>query len=82
MNAGWQPVSDDDGNLNVPSSERQVMVFLSGDRSLSAERAIDQGWGIKLGWWDTEKQYWRSGGKIERYVTHWRELPNPPITAQ
>ena len=76
---GWTSVYDEDGNLDVPSTERSVLVFLCGDRERSDYRPDDAGYGLRLGYWDTEKLYWRVSGKPERYVTHWRECPADPV---
>ena len=76
---GWIPAVDEDGNDNLPTTERRVMVFLCGDRGLAAERPEDAGHGLRLGYFDHDKQYWRVHGKIERYVTHWRECPDDPV---
>lgn len=78
----WEQVVDEDGNENLPDSEREVMVFLCGDRKLLDPRPSDAAWGLKLGYYDLDKRYWRVYGKIERYVTHWRELPPEPSSAQ
>jgi len=80
--SGWEPVYDEDENLNVPDTERQVFVFLYGDRKVTDERPEDGEWGLKEGYWDIEKQYWRVGGIPNSSVTHWREEPAPPETAQ
>lgn len=74
----WTPVVDDDGNEDVPDTEREVMVFLCGDRGIRDERPGDASYGLSMGWFDVDKRYWRVRGKIERYVTHWRECPPPP----
>jgi len=75
---GWISIVDEDGNDNLPTTERQVMVFLCGDRELTAKRPEDAGYGLALGYFDHDKQYWRVHGKINWYVTHWRECPDPP----
>lgn len=78
----WQNVEDEDGNQNVPSDERQVLVFLSGDRTINAPRNNDQGWGLRLGYFDHEKRYWRVNGRPEGYVTHWMNEPEEPATTK
>ena len=78
----WEQVVDEDGNDNLPDSERQVMVFLCGDRKLLDTRPDDAAWGLNLGYYDFDKGYWRVHGRPERYVTHWRELPPFPSDAQ
>lgn len=81
--SGWEPVFDEDGNPNVPDDERAVFVFLLGDRPIHAERpGDDAGWGLREGYWDIEKQYWRVSGSPNPYVTHWREQPPPPESAK
>lgn len=80
--SGWESVYDEDGNPNLPNSERSVLVFLCGDRSMSDDRPTDAAWGLAEGYWDIEKQYWRVHGRQNSYVTHWREQPEPPETAQ
>lgn len=79
----WTPAIDVDGNPDVPDTERQVIVFLCGDRKATDPRpSPSAGYGIRFGWFDTEKQSWRVDGKLERFVTHWREVPpNPPLPA-
>lgn len=74
----WEQVVDEDGNDNLPDSERQVMVFLCGDRKILDPRPDDAAWGLNLGYFD---KYWRVYGRPEKYVTHWRELPPPPSSA-
>lgn len=79
---GWNEVCDEDGNENVPDSAREVLVFLCGDRPLSAERPSSAGHGLRLGWFDDEKRFWRVGGTANAFVTHWREVPAPPELTQ
>ena len=74
----WTPFIDSDGNQNPPTDMREVLVFLSGDRTIDAPRDDDAGWGLRLGWYDHDKQYWRVGGRPEGYVTHWMDAPQPP----
>jgi len=77
---GWVSVFDEDGNPNLPTTERQVLVFLCGDRKLTDPRPSDDaGHGLRLGYFDHDKQYWRVHGRSERYVTHWRECPDDPL---
>jgi hypothetical protein len=77
----WEPAIDADGNPSVPDTGREVLVFLSGDRPSTAKRNQDQAWGLRLGWFDFSKNAWRVHGRVEGYVTHWREEPSPPKTA-
>lgn len=85
-NAGteWNDVVDADGNDNVPDSPRQVLVFMCGDRKLTAKRPEDAGWGIRLGWFDSDRHIFHMGGSRQesQYVTHWREVPAPPEAAK
>lgn len=74
----WEPAWDDAGNPNVPSTERELLVFLMGDRSPTAYRPDDAGWGLRLGHWDTDKHCWRVNGVPCSYVTHWMECPPSP----
>lgn len=75
----WIPVFDEDGNPNVPSDERNVMIFLCGDRLVTDPRPENAGYGIGFGYYDYDKGYWRVGGRPNGYVTHWRECPADPI---
>ncbi len=79
--AGWTPVIDEDGNLDAPDNERQVLVFLCGDRTAVDPRPSDKaGYGLRIGYFDTDAFCWRVGGQKEPYVTHWMECPAaPPI---
>lgn len=74
----WISVNDEDGNPNVPTDEREVLVFLCGDRRLTDERPPDAPYGLRQGYFDHDRQYWRVGGSRQPYVTHWREAPSPP----
>jgi len=76
--AEWVSVTDADGNPDVPDDERQVLVFLCGDRRAWDDRPSDAGYGIRQGWYDQDGRYWRAGGTRECYVTHWMESPAPP----
>lgn len=78
----WIPVVDADGNPNLPTDEREVLVFLCGDRGIGDPRPDDAPWGMGFGWFDQEKRCWRVGGRPEGYVTHWREKPREPETAR
>jgi hypothetical protein len=74
----WVAAIDEDGNPDVPDDERQVFVFLCGDRRASDDRPADAGYGIRQGWYAQDGRYWRAGGFREQYVTHWMEVPPPP----
>lgn len=78
----WIRSVDEDGDRDVPDTERDVMVFLCGDRKLFDPRPDDAGYGLKIGWFDRDAWMWRVEGEFNRYVTHWRELPPPPSTAE
>lgn len=80
--SGWESIFDEDENINVPDNERELLVFLCGDRKITDDRPDDADWGLAEGYWDIEKQYWRVRGTPNSYVTHWREQPVPPETAQ
>ena len=79
---GWNPVFDEFGNPNVPSDEREVLVFLSGDIPLTTPRSGDQGWGIRFGYFDHDRHQWRVNGIINTYVTHWMDLPMGPESSR
>ena len=76
----WTPFEDEDGNRCPPIDERPVLVFLNGYVDiLDHEGRQGGGWGIRIGWYDHEKRFWRAGTTTgERFVTHWMELPGPP----
>jgi hypothetical protein len=76
---GWCEFVDEDGNPNPPTDERQVIVFLCGDRELTDNRPDDAGHGVRLGYFDHDCRSWRVSGQRERYVTHWRDLPHDPV---
>lgn len=78
---GWIGVYDEDGNPNLPTTERKVMVFLCGDRKSTDSRPADAGYGLNFGYFDHDKQYWCVHGSNCRYVTHWRECPDGPMAA-
>lgn len=73
----WQPVMDADGNENLPGDERTVLVFLCGDCERD-NRPADAGYGLRMGYFEQDRRRWRAGGCIERYVTHWMEVPPTP----
>jgi hypothetical protein len=58
------------------------MVFLNGDCALCDwDGRKGGGWGIRLGFYDHDKRYWRVHGCREEFVTHWKDLPDGPETA-
>lgn len=68
--------------IDVPDDQREVMVFLNGDCDLCDwDGRKGGGWGIRLGFYDHGKRYWRVHGCREDFVTHWRDLPDGPATA-
>ncbi len=75
---GWTDVFDEDGNPDLPSTEREVLVFLCGDRDRVDPRPEDAPYGIRIGWFDHDRRTWRVHGEWSRYVTHWRDLPPSP----
>lgn len=74
----WRLSVDADGNEDVPNDERNVLLFQCGDRGPLAPRPDDAGYGMSIGWFDTEKRHWRVNGQWGSYVTHWREMPTGP----
>lgn len=74
---GWNSVLDEDGNENFPNNERQILVFLWGGKG-QGKRPDDAAYGFALGWFDQDKKMFRANGQWERYVTHWRDLPQEP----
>lgn len=80
----WVPVchinEDGEEDYNVPDSGRQVLVFLNGHCGQGDMEARNGGgWGVRLGFYDHDKQAWRAGGLSEgQHVTHWKDLPPPP----
>lgn len=77
--SSWVDAIDDDGNNDTPDNERQVLVFLCGDRSIVAERPSNAGYGLRFGFFDHEKQCWMVSGKRDAFVTHWMECPAAPL---
>ena len=72
-----EEVVDEDGNPNVPSDERTVLVFQFGGQG-DAKRPDDAPYGLAMGYFDHDRQYWRVHGSPSRYVTHWQNVPNDP----
>lgn len=78
----WVSVEDIDGNPDLPDDEREVLVFLSGDKESSSDpRQEDAGYGLRQGYYDHSKRFWRVHGSKEWYVTHWMETPPKPKVA-
>lgn len=77
----WVSVEDIDGNPDLPDDEREVLVFLCGDRSLNDPRPANAGWGMRFGYYDHSKGFWRAYGSKEMYVTHWMDTPPSPVAA-
>lgn len=74
---GWISVSDRLPGEQGKDSEN-VLCFLNGHCDLhDMECRKGGGWGIRIGFYDAEKQCFRAGG-IAREVTHWHPLPASP----
>jgi hypothetical protein len=76
---GWISVSD-----RLPGEQGQdsenVLCFLNGHCDLhDMDCRKGGGWGVRIGFYDGEKQCFRAGG-IAREVTHWQPLPLPPAS--
>ena len=74
----WTPVVDDDGNPDLPCDERNLMVFLCGDRSRHDARPSDAEYGLRMGYFDQDRRCWYVAGRPEKDVTHWMETPPDP----
>jgi hypothetical protein len=75
---GWT-----DADVEVPNDEREVIVFLNGHCGLlDNEARKGGGWGIRLGFYDHEKRFWRVHGTRESFVTHWQDAPAAPLSAK
>ncbi|KVQ35713.1 hypothetical protein WK03_35180 [Burkholderia cepacia] len=71
-----------DASVVVPDDEREVIVFLNGHCTLNDwDGRKGGGWGIRLGFYDHERRYWRVHGCRENFVTHWQDEPAAPPTA-
>jgi hypothetical protein len=83
----WIPsaVQDDpeeDVRANPPPDERQVLVFLNGHVDLGdMDGRAGGGHGIRLGYFDHDRGFWRVHGQRDQHVTHWMELPAAPVIA-
>ena len=85
-NSEWTPVifwhdkEEGDYEQQLPGDDREVLVFLNGHCGINdMETRAGGGWGIRMGWFDHEKGYWRVGSYENRgFVTHWKDLPPPP----
>lgn len=72
-----------DAEVEVPSDEREVLVFLNGHCGLTdSEKRKGGGWGVRLGFYDHEKRFWRVHGSRETFVTHWQDEPASPASAK
>jgi Protein of unknown function (DUF551) len=78
--AGWISVTDKLPGEQGCDSEN-VLCFLNGHCDmLDMECRNGGGWGIRIGFYDADKQCFRAGG-IAREVTHWMPLPAAPKPA-
>jgi NTP pyrophosphatase (non-canonical NTP hydrolase) len=78
---GWISVTDKLPGEQGCDSEN-VLCFLNGHCDmLDMECRNGGGWGIRIGFYDAEKQCFRAGG-IAREVTHWMPLPSAPDAAR
>ncbi|MFT4064334.1 DUF551 domain-containing protein [Paraburkholderia sp.] len=72
-----------DVDIELPNDERQVLVFLNGHCGLlDTEARKGGGWGIRPGFYDHDKRYFRVYGSREQFVTHWQDMPAPPASAK
>lgn len=56
-----------------------VLCFLNGHCSLTDHKCRGGGgWGIRIGFYDAEKDMFRVAGQTNAYVTHWMPLPTAP----
>ena len=70
-------------DVNLPGEQGQdseeVLLFLNGDCAMTDfEARRGGGWGIRLGYFDAEKQAFRVHGRPDSFVTHWMPLPPSP----
>lgn len=64
------------------SDSDDVAVFLNGHCGLLDHEARQGGgWGYRTGFYDAGRQCFRVHGQLDRFVTHWQPLPEPPATA-
>lgn len=81
---GWKRAYSDEQDEDTeqgadPDNEREVLVFLNGHVGIMDQAGRrGGGWGLRLGWFDHDKNCWRVHGAYERHVTHWMEIPPPP----
>ena len=79
---GWISVDERLPGEQGQDSE-EVMCFLNGHcASTDFDKRNGGGWGIRLGYFDAEKQAFRVHGRPDEFVTHWRALPTPPAMSQ
>ena len=79
---GWISVSERLPGEQGQDSE-EVLVFLSGHCAMT-DMACRQGagWGHRFGFFDAERQCFRTHGRPDASVTHWRPLPTPPASTE
>lgn len=80
--AGWVSVDERLPGEQGQDSE-EVMLFINGHCKLTDMECRQGGaWGLRLGYFDADRQAFRVHGRPEPHVTHWRqEPPAPPIPA-
>jgi len=78
--AGWVSVDERLPGEQGQDSE-EVMLFINGHCALTDFECRQGGaWGIRLGYFDADRQVFRVHGRPEPHVTHWRqEPPAPPL---
>lgn len=76
--AGWVSVDERLPGEQGQDSE-EVMVFINGHCALTDFECRQGGaWGIRLGYFDAERQLFRVHGRPDSSVTHWMKLPEAP----
>lgn len=76
--SGWISVSERLPGEQGHDSE-EVICFLNGHCGLlDSECRQGGGWGIRLGYYDSDLRVFRVHGRPDRFVTHWQPLPPPP----
>lgn len=78
LDAGWIDV-----DTRLPGEQGQdseeVLLFLNGNCTMTDFDARQGGgWGIRLGYFDAERQAFRVHGRPDSSVTHWQPLPAAP----
>jgi hypothetical protein len=76
--AGWISVDERlPGEQGCDSED--VMLFINGHCEITDMECRQGGaWGLRLGYFDAEKQAFRVHGRPESFVTHWQALPLAP----